>query len=95
MDFLEQHHSGFYIVSCLVSSNGSTKTATCKLFDSSKFEQRLNVTLIARHCQSDRVIPRSVFNCGVTSLAGIKGQEYIGLSLLTIICLPGCLSNKA
>eukprot|EP00957_Ditylum_brightwellii_P140300 10690238-Ditylum_brightwellii.AAC.1 len=30
---------------------------------------------------------------GVTTLAGIQGQEYIGLSILTITALPGMLRN--
>eukprot|EP00957_Ditylum_brightwellii_P014985 1129830-Ditylum_brightwellii.AAC.1 len=30
---------------------------------------------------------------GVTTLAGIQGQVYIGLSILTIAALPGKLRN--
>ena len=38
-------------------------------------------------------MPRANFNAGVTSLTGLNGQEYIGLSLLSIIALPGMLGD--
>eukprot|EP00978_Attheya_sp_CCMP212_P019041 scaffold52875_cov65-Attheya_sp.AAC.1 len=41
--------------------------------------------------QSDRDMPRASFNKGVSQLSGIQGQEYVGLSLLTIAALPGML----
>ena len=44
--------------------------------------------------QSDRNVPCAAFNAGVTSLSGINGQEYIGLSLLTIFALPGMLRDS-
>ena len=43
--------------------------------------------------QSDRNMPRANFNTGVTTLAGLNGQEYVGLSLLMIVSLPGMLSD--
>ena len=43
--------------------------------------------------QSDRDMPHAMFNTGVTALSSLTGQEYVGLSLLTIVALPGLLNN--
>ena len=42
---------------------------------------------------SDHSMLRAMFNTGVTTLAGIQGQEQLGLSLLTIVALPGMLGD--
>ena len=39
-------------------------------------------------------MPRSTFSSGVSTLSGINGQEYIGLSVLSIIALPECINIK-
>ena len=49
---------------------------------------------MASKWQSDCNFPRVVFNCGVTSLSGISGQEYVGLSLLSIIALPNMAKDS-
>ena len=85
----------FQLIQEVVTDDGEIKSVTRKPFKTSIFEQRLRVISMASKRQSDRNMPRSVFNCGVTSLAGINGQEYIGLSALTIVALPGLLSDIA
>ena len=58
-----------------------------------QFERRIRILSMASKRQSDRNFPRAMFNSGVTSLSGINGQEYIGLSLLSIIALPHMLKD--
>ena len=70
------------------------KTSHKQIFRSSEFERRVRILSQHSKRQSDRQRPRSVFNVGVTQLSGIQGQEYIGLSILTIIALPGILRNS-
>ena len=60
-----------------------------------EFECKVRIMSSCRQCQSDRMMPRSIFNTGVTTLSGIQGQEQVGLSLLTIVCLPGMLGELA
>ena len=36
-------------------------------------------------------MPRSTYSRGVCSLSSLSGQELVGLSILTIIALPGCI----
>ena len=83
----------YTLISSITNKKGETTTSTSKPFKQSTFEQRLRIASLASKRQSDREMPRSVFNCGVTSLSGIQGQEYVGLSLLTIIALPGLLGD--
>ena len=81
----------YSFVEVINTPNGSFKK---ELFDSSEFERR--VRIISQHSkrQSDREMPRMSFNSGVTTLAGIQGQEYVGLSILTIAALPGMLKDR-
>ena len=65
-----------------------------KIFNKVEFERRVRIISNASKRQSDRTIPRAVFNTGVTSLSGIQGEEYIGLSMLTIAALPGMLNSS-
>ena len=63
------------------------------IFNEEEFERRIRKLSLCSKRQSDRLMPRSVFNSGVTTLSGIEAQEYAGLSLLTIIALPGMLND--
>ena len=36
-------------------------------------------------------MPRSRYSSGVCLLSSLSGQELVGLSILTIIALPGCI----
>ena len=73
------------------SSEDNVKTKKVKVFWTEEFERRI-VTLSRQYSrQSDRNLPRAIFNNGVTKLGNFSAQEYIGLSLLTIIALPGCI----
>ena len=58
-----------------------------------EIERRIRVLSIHSKRQSDRDMPRASFNKGVAKLSGIQGQEYVGLSLLTIAALPGMLKD--
>ena len=69
-------------------SGTSTRT---QIFNVPEFERRLRILSKNSMRQSDRNMSRFGFNNGVTTLAGIQGQEYFGLSLLTTIALPGLL----
>ena len=75
------------------SKDGTMKK--CKRFNNVKFERRLRSLSLHSKRQSDRNMPRCSFNCGVTKLRGLNGQEYVGLSMLTIAALPGMLRNEA
>ena len=84
-----------YVVSCLYTykvphSNGDGYISR---FNSVEFERRIRILSLASKRQSDRNMPRSSFNVGVVSLSGIQGEEYIGLSLLSILALPGILQD--
>jgi len=65
-----------------------------KPFQSAEFERRVRILSLASKRHSDRNFPW-MFNTGVTALAGIQGQEHIGLSLLTTAALPGVLPNTS
>ena len=69
---------------------GSKVTTNKKIFNSAEFERRIRTLSAITKRQSDRSLPRSTFSRGVCTLAGLSGQEYIGLSILSIIALPGC-----
>ena len=74
-----------------VQSTGEKKYK--KILNKTEFERRVRVLSTFSQRQSDRNMPRANFNTGVTTLAGLNGQEYVGLSLLTIVALPGMLSD--
>jgi len=71
-----------------------TTTKKSKLLKTAEFERRVRILSLSSKRQSDRQMPRAVFNTGVTTLSGIQGQEYIGLSILTIAALPGMLDDR-
>ena len=64
-----------------------------KPFQAAEFERRICILSHASKRQSDRQMPRSVFNTGVTQMSGIQGQDFIGLSLLSILAMPGIMKN--
>ena len=65
-----------------------------KIFQVQEFERRLQVLSGFSKRQSDRNMPRMVFNTGVSTLSVVKGQKYVELSLLTIIELPCVLDDE-
>ena len=65
-----------------------------KIFKIEEFERRLRNLSEASKRQSDRSRPHAVFNTKVTTLSGIQGQEYIGLSILSICAIPGILNDS-
>ena len=75
----------------VTKSNGQTIK---KKFITEEFERRVCLLSDANKCQSNRQRPRAVFNVGVTTLSGINSQEYVGLSLSSLIALPGMLQNQ-
>ena len=77
------------------TTNGSTTTTTktSKPLMVDEIERRIRILSMHSKRQSDRDMPRAVFNKGVTTLGGIQGQEYVGLSILTIAALPGMLKD--
>ena len=88
----------FKIVTVSTHTNSSTGviTSTTKVSKPlmvDEIERRIRVLSMHSKRQSDRDMPRAVFNKGVTTLGGIQGQEYVGLSMLTIAALPGMLHN--
>eukprot|EP00972_Heterocapsa_arctica_P009728 1431986-Heterocapsa_arctica.AAC.1 len=72
------------------TSNGDTSgtTRVTKPLMVDEIERRIRVLSMHSKRQSDRDMPRASFNKGVSQLSGIQGQEYVGLSLLTIAALP-------
>ena len=76
----------------VVKENGSKVVTIHKLFITAEFERRIRMLSTYTKRQSDRHLPRSSFKNGVCTLAGLSGQEYIGLSLLSIVALPGCFN---
>jgi hypothetical protein len=77
------------------SSNGhvTRTTKVSKPLMEDEIERRIRTLSMHSKRQSDRDMPRAVFNKGVTQLSGIQGQEYVGLSILTIAALPGMLKD--
>ena len=75
----------------VTNSKGKKKTVIKKKFALAEFEKRIRLLSSMAKRQSDRNWPRSTFTKGVSTLAGISGQEYIGLSVLTLVALPGCI----
>jgi hypothetical protein len=75
-------------------SSTGTGTGIKKPFQEVEFERRVRLLSTFSKRQSDRSNPRAVFNTGVTTLAGIQGQEYVGLSMLSIAALPNMLKDR-
>ena len=73
----------------------SSGTAYRKVFNKSHFEKRVRILSNEYKRKSDRDMPRAVFNTGVTTLAGIQGQEYVGLALFTILAIPGMMHERS
>ena len=71
--------------------SGTTRVTKPLMVD--EIERRIRILSMHSKRQSDRDMPRASFNKGVSQLSGIQGQEYVGLSLLTIAALPGMLKN--
>ena len=89
-----------YVLKCLFQyseeyvandSSGKSVKKKRKLICIAEFERRIRLLSAIAKRQSDRNLPRSTFTKGVSTLSGISGQEYIGLSVLSIIALPGCI----
>ena len=70
-------------------------TGYSKTFNKSQFDKRVRILSDQYKRKSDRDMPRAVFNTGVTTLAGIQGQEYVGLALFTILALPGIMHDRS
>jgi hypothetical protein len=63
--------------------------------DQAKFERRIKMAKQIATRQSDRDIPKTPFNNGVTSLTRLTGQEYPGLVMLTLVTLEGMLPTRS
>ena len=59
--------------------------------DQGEFERRIKIAKTVCTRQSDRDIPKTPFNNGVTILYRLTGQEYPGLVMLTMVTLDGML----
>eukprot|EP00978_Attheya_sp_CCMP212_P039607 scaffold207536_cov51-Attheya_sp.AAC.4 len=75
------------------NGNVSRTTKVRKPLMLDEIERRIRILSVHSKCQSDGEMPRAAFNKGVSQLSGINGQEYVGLSMLTIAALPGMLKN--
>jgi hypothetical protein len=62
--------------------------------DQAEFERRIKIAKEIATRQSDRDIPQTPFNNGVTSLTRLPGQEYPGLVMLTMITLEKMLPSR-
>jgi hypothetical protein len=69
------------------------KNATMKV-DQAEFERRLKMAKEVSSRQSDRDVPKTPFNHGVTCLTRLTGQEFPGLVMLTMVCLDGMLPSR-
>ena len=74
--------------------NTKSPPTKSKCVNEKELEKRVRYLSQFSKRQSDREMPRTVFNTGVTKLSGIQGQEYIGLSILLIVALPGLLPTR-
>ncbi|MGH7974477.1 MAG: hypothetical protein ACREBR_03030 [bacterium] len=68
-------------------------SAGTSIFNKPEFERRFRVVTRAATRQSDRNMPRVPFRNGVTSLTRLTGQEYTGLSMLTMVCMEGIVNG--
>jgi hypothetical protein len=62
--------------------------------DQAEFGRRINIAKDIATRQSDRNIPKTPLNNGVTSLAILSGQEYPGLVMLTMVTLEKMLPSR-
>jgi hypothetical protein len=62
--------------------------------DQAEFERRIKIAKEIAPRQSDRDIPKTPFNNGVTSLTRLSGQEYPGLVMLTMVTLERMLPSR-
>jgi hypothetical protein len=77
-----------------LKSRPSSKKETTKV-RTDVLERRIRLVRICCNRQSDRNVPRTPFNSGVTSLAKLTGQEYPGLCLVTMITMEGLVSKNS
>ena len=77
-----------------LKSRPSQKKETTKV-RTDILERRIRLVRICCNRQSDRNVPRTPFNSGVTSLAKLTGQEYPGLCLLTMLTIEGLVSKNS
>ena len=61
------------------------------VFLSAEFERRVRILSTKMRKQSVRDLPHSSFSHGVCKMSKLSGQEFVGLSVLTIAALPGCI----
>jgi hypothetical protein len=62
--------------------------------DQAEFKRRIKIAKEIATRQSDRNIPKTQFNNGVTSLTRLSGQEYPGLVMLTMVNLDKMLPSR-
>jgi hypothetical protein len=62
--------------------------------DQAEFERRIKIAKEIATRQSDRDIPKTPPNNGVTSLTRLSGQEYPGLVILTMVVLENMLPSR-
>jgi hypothetical protein len=62
--------------------------------DQAEFERRIKIAKEIATIHSDRDIPKTPFNNGVTSLTRLSGQEYPGLVMLTMVRLDKMLPSR-
>ena len=74
-----------------VDSNMKVNGSLQKVFWKEEFNRRVSYLAKQLTHQSDRSLPRTCFKKDITTLSGYTAQEMIGLSLVTIFALPGCL----
>ena len=64
-------------------------------FRSDFFNSRYRIVSEAGKRQSDRGMPKIPFKMnGVESMTKLNGQEYVGIILLTMVCMNGLLCNE-
>ena len=74
------------------TENTKISTSTLRnIFWKSEFNNHIQQLSKQYNKQSDTNLPRAIFNTDVTELSNFSAQEYIGLSILAIIALPGCI----
>jgi hypothetical protein len=59
-----------------------------------EFERRIKIAMEIATRQSDRDIPKTSFNNGVTSLTRLSGQEYPGLVMPAMVILDKMLPSR-
>jgi hypothetical protein len=90
-DWCDRRYSGDTTAD--IKSRPHPKNATMKV-DQAEFERRLKMAKEVSSRQSDRDVPKTPFNHGVTCLTRLTGQEYPGLVMLTMVCLDGMLPSR-